>query len=61
MSVQTLDHLAVGDIPDPDDSLLGVGLKQKRFFHFREKRKLSENEQVFAKFRFCETFREKFR
>jgi hypothetical protein len=29
--------------------MLIVGLKRKRFFHFHEKRKLSENEQDFAK------------
>jgi hypothetical protein len=45
---------------------MGKGLKQKRFFRFREKRKLSENEQVFVfslfanSFHFRESFREKF-
>jgi hypothetical protein len=33
-----------------------LGLKRKRFFHFREKRKWCENEQIFAKFRFSKIF-----
>jgi hypothetical protein len=30
---------------------MGIGLKRKRFFHFREKQQLSGSEQIFAKFR----------
>jgi hypothetical protein len=33
------------------------GWNENGFFHFREKRKLSKNEQVFAKFRFVQIFR----